>query len=162
MARVDTIKFAFRRYQSEVQFLKNEFIAELPGLLITQFPVTGEERSALVNDRTVLRFDFVDDWYSVLAFLDGDNGSTGHYRVAAQTPLQFEAGIWQGDNLILGIEIMQNWAYTITGESAFHSAVDDGWITVNSAMYARDTIRRFRTMLEDGCLPQEVMDAVGA
>jgi predicted RNA-binding protein associated with RNAse of E/G family len=160
LARIDTVKFAFRRYKAGLRFFENDLVAELPGLIISQFPLPDDCHSCLSGDRTALRFDFVDDWYSVLAFLDRDNRSTGHYRIRMQSSLREERGLWKGDDLLLRVEILQNWAYEIVGEEEFFTAVDDGWMRVHAAANARQTMRRFCAMLNDGCLPQEVMDAI--
>lgn len=107
-----------------------------------------------------LRFDFFDDWYSVMAFLDADGQPTGHYKITMQTPLEKEDGIWKGDNLVLALVIMPDFHYTVTGEDEFVGAVEDGWMKVYSAAKARESLRTLCHMVESGSLPQEVMDAV--
>ena len=157
-ARSRTVRFQLRRYNSSEQRFENDLVARLPGLLITQFAVPEDDGAA---DRLALRFDFVDDWYSVLAFLDSDKQPTGHYLITIQTPLGNEDGVWQGDNLALGLEVLPEGQYVITGEEDFYAAVEEGWMKVYAAAKAKETLRKLCLMLDEGCLPQEVMDAVG-
>ena len=159
MARPERIKFEFRRYRSEAKSFVNDRVAQLPGLLITQFnPETA--LPGLDDDRVALRFDFTDDWYSVLAFLDEEKRPTGHYKICLQSPLNEENGIWIGDDLLLRLEIRPESDYIITGEEEFFSAVETGWMRVFSAAKAREALRKLCSMLDEGQLPQEVMDAV--
>lgn len=162
MVKPKTISFEFRTYPDGAKVFSNDFVAHLPGLLITQFAVDNNHSLSLAMniDTTALRFDFLDDWYSVIAFLDGLNKPTGHYIINTQTPLICQDGMWKGDNLLLKLEVYRDWQYSILGEKDLISAVDDGWMMVNSAINARETIRKTCTMLDDRSLPQEVMDAV--
>jgi len=107
-----------------------------------------------------LRFDFVEEWYSILAFLDRDGNPTGHYRVGMQTPLQNDEGVWTGDDLLLGLEVLPDFHYVVTGEDDFLTAVEDGWMKVFTAAKARESLRGLCAMVDGGSLPQEVMDAV--
>jgi predicted RNA-binding protein associated with RNAse of E/G family len=107
-----------------------------------------------------LRFDFIDDWYSVIAFLDEDSKPTGHYRVDMQTPLRNENGVWKGDHLILGLVIQPDFHYTVVGDDEFLAAVEEGWMKVFTAAKAREALRTISHMVDSGCLPPEVMDAV--
>ena len=160
MARAETIIFEFRQYQAGLQTFGNDLVAQLPGLLITQFALPEGKASGLVADKMALRFDFVDDWYSVLAFLDDTKHPTGHYKISIQTPLTNEGGIWKGDDLLLGLEIRPDFGYVTTGEEEFLSAVEKGWMRVYTAANAREALRKLCLMLDDGRLPQEVMDAI--
>lgn len=161
MSRSETAKFEFRQYQAGSEIFENDLVAQLPGLLITQFSVPNGRPPGRGDDRYALRFDFIEDWYSVTAFLDEGKQPTGHYRVAIQSPLQDYDGIWKGYDLLLGLEILQNWDYFVTGEEDFCAAVEEGWMRVYSAANAREALRKLCNMLDEGCLPQEVMDAVG-
>lgn len=161
MARTQTIRFEFQRYRDDPEIIENDLVAELPGLLITQFSVAEGESPSPDADRVGLRFDFVDDWYSVLAFLDQDKRPTGHYRIGIQTPLRSHEGLWRGSKLLLGLEVFPNGEYSVTGEEEFCAAVEEGWMRVYAAAKAREALRNLCIMLDDGCLPQEVMDAVG-
>jgi len=160
MTRQETISFEFRRYRSDPLASENELVAQLPGLLITQFPASERESPDQAANGVVLRFDFVDDWYSVLAFLDSDKQPTGRYHISMQTPLMNDGGKWRGNNLILGVEISPNGSYLVTGEEDFCAAVEEGWMRVYAAAKAREALRKLCLMLDEGCLPQEVMDAV--
>lgn len=160
MSHPEAVRFEFRRYNASRRFYQNDLVAKLPGLIITQFVVSQPVPIDLDNDHIALRFDFFDDWYNVMAFLDVNGDPTGHYRVSIQTPLQNEAGIWKGDDLLLGLEIMPEFKYSITGESDFLSAVEEGWMKIYSAANARDALRSLCQMVDGGTLPQEVMDAV--
>jgi len=160
MARPETVSFELRRYQSEPQSFDNELVAQLPGLLITQFSAFEGESPGQAADGVVLRFDFIDDWYSVLAFLDADKQPTGHYRISIQTSLRNDCGKWRGNDLILGVKVRPDGSYLVTGEEDFCAAVEEGWMRVYSAANAREALRRLCLMLDEGCLPQEVMDAV--
>ena len=162
MAQIDTISFEFRRYRQSTAQFENENVAELPGLLITQRTLNNDEPKLHDNDKLVLRFDFIDDFYSVQVFLDAEKQPTGHYRCTMQTPLRNIDGVWKGDDLLLGLEVLPGFQYYITGENEFFSAVEEGWMRVHSAAKAREILRRLCHMIENGCLPQEVMDAVGA
>jgi predicted RNA-binding protein associated with RNAse of E/G family len=160
LARSETINFEFQRYNSFARRYENDLVAALPGLLITQFVVPQSTLSCFNGDRLALRFDFIDDWYCVMAFLDDDGKATGHYRVDIQTPLQNEDGVWKGDHLLLGLVIKPDFHYTIVGEEEFLTAFEDGWMKVYSAAKAREALRSLCTMVDQGALPQEVMDAV--
>lgn len=160
MARPETVRFELNQYQTGIQVFENDLVAQLPGLLITQFTVQ-EEPSSRARDKIGLRFDFVDDWYSVLAFLDDSKRPTGHYLVSMQTPLSNEDGIWKGNDLVLKLEVLSQGDYLITCEEEFYAAVEGGWMRVYSAAKAREALHKICLMLEEGCLPQEVMDAVG-
>ena len=135
-------------------------MAHLPGLLITQFEVPRNEHPDLAADRLALRFDFTEEWYSVIAFLDNEKSPTGHYRIFIQSPLQNEDGLWRTFDLILGMEVTPNGTYTVTGEEEFCAAVEEGWMRVYAAANAREALRKLCSMLDEGQLPQEVMDAV--
>lgn len=161
MARAETVKFELRTYGGLPLTFENDLVAQLPGLLITQFAVPEGEFPGLGTDRVALRFDFVDDWYSVLAFLDGSKKPTGHYRISIQTPMGTEGSIWRGTDLVLGLEVPPNGDYFVTGEEDFCAAVEEGWMRVYAAANAREALRKLCLMLDEGCLPQEVMDAVG-
>jgi len=160
MVRAESVKFELNRYHGDSQKFENDLVAQLPGLLITQFAI-ADGTSRVRQDRLGLRFDFVDDWYNVLAFLDGDKNPTGHYTVALQTPLRNDEGVWKGCDLLLGLEIVPGRDYAILGEEEFFSAVQEGWMRVYAAAKARETLRKLCLMLDEGRLPQEVMDAVG-
>lgn len=160
MARQETIRFELSRYQREPLSFENDLVAKLPGLLITQFMISQKSLPGLDEDMMALRFDFLDEWYSVTAFLDQDKQPTGHYRIGTQTPIEVFDRVWRGDDLIIGMEIHPNYAYYITGEEEFLSAVDNGWMRVYSATKAREAVRELCGMLDRGALPPEVMDAV--
>ena len=160
MTRPETISFELERYQSDPQSFENELVAQLPGLLITQFPTLARESPDQVANGVVLRFDFIDDWYSVLAFLDADKQPTGRYRISIQTPLRNDGRKWHGNDLILGVEVLPDGSYSLTGEEDFCTAVEEGWMRVYAAANAREALRKLCIMLDEGCLPQEVMDAV--
>ncbi|MHB1001162.1 MAG: hypothetical protein ACYC27_18110 [Armatimonadota bacterium] len=162
MARPESVSLEFRLYPDSFHTYCNDFVADLPGLIITQFLVNQRHIDKYSPDTTALRFDFVDDWYSVLAFLDHANQPTGHYIIYAQTPLMQSNGIWKGDNLLLKLVVKKGWNYSIEGEERFLSAVDDGWMRIDSALNARESIRKICTMLDDRSLPLEVMDAVNS
>lgn len=160
MTRQSSATFVLQHYpEGEISFT-NDFVAHLPGLIITQFSLNRILADGSSNINTVLRFDFIDDWYSVLAFLDENNKSTGHFVISAQTPLQLKDGIWKGCDLILKIKVQSDWSYSINGEEDFLSATDDGWMRVYFAVNARDTIQKICSMLNDHTLPPEIMDAV--
>lgn len=160
MSRPETINFQFKRYHSEALVLENDMVAQLPGLLITQFTVPSDEMNASSIGRLGLRFDFYDDWYSVLAFLDGDKHPTGHYLILIQTPLQRLDNIWHGCELLLRIDVHPDGSYIIEGDEEFCAAVDEGWMRIYMAANAREAMRKLCNMLDDGKLPPEVMDAV--
>ncbi|HEY3299060.1 MAG TPA: hypothetical protein VGK34_10425 [Armatimonadota bacterium] len=160
MARTETINFEFRRFNSFIRRYENDLVAKLPGLLITQFVVPQSTLSCFQGDRLALRFDFVDDWYCVMAFLDDNGNATGHYRVDIQSPLISDDGVWKGDHLLLGLVIKPDFHYTIVGEDDFLSAVEEGWLKVSRAAKARESLRALCHMVDGGSLPQEVMDAV--
>lgn len=107
-----------------------------------------------------LRFDFLEEWYSILAFLDEDKRPTGHYHVALQSPLRNELGMWRGYDLLLNLEVHAGWDYKVHGEEEFCEAVEEGWMRVYAAANAREAMRKLCAMLDNGGLPQEVMDAV--
>lgn len=155
---IDT--FELKQFPEGARRFANDFVAHLPGLVITQFSLGTDALDDRNSMNTVLRFDFVDDWYSVLAFLDCENKPTGDYVISAQSPIVLRNGLWKGDELILKVKVSADWSYDIEGEEEFLSAVDDGWMTVYSAMNARETIRKLCVMLDDHTLPPEVMDAV--
>ena len=160
MARPETIRFEIKHYNGAPRVFENDLVAQLPGLLITQFEVPLCERPDLAADRLALRFDFTDDWYSVIAFLDEDKSPTGHYRISMQAPLRNEDEVWKSLDLILGLEISPNGDYVVTGEEEFCGAVEEGWMRVYAAANAREALRKLCHMLDEGQLPQEVMDAV--
>lgn len=160
MTRPETIKFEFRKYQGGLQSFENDLVAKLPGLLITQFIVPQTTLPCFADDSIALRFDFVEDWYSVTAYLDSERLPTGHYRVAIQSPLKSEYGLWTGDDLLLRLDVYPDFHYAITGEEKFFSAVEEGWMRVYSAAKAREALRGLCAMVDGGSLPQEVMDAV--
>lgn len=154
-------KFEIRKYKAGAQKFENDLVAQLPGLLITQFAVS-EDLAILGEDVAALRFDFTEDWYSVIAFLDSSKTPTGHYRISIQSPLRNDDGVWKGDDLILAIEVYPNWEYTILNEEAFLCAVEEGWMRIYAASNAKECLRKLILMLDEHCLPPEVMDAVGA
>jgi predicted RNA-binding protein associated with RNAse of E/G family len=161
MVRTETVRFEIRRHRGPSKFFENDLVARLPGLLITQFEVPSGEHPDLATDKLALRFDFTDEWYSVIAFLDDEKSPTGHYRIFIQSPLQDEDGMWRAFDLILGLEVTPNGMYTVTGEEEFCGAVEEGWMRVYAAANAREALRKLCIMLDQGQLPQEVMDAVG-
>jgi predicted RNA-binding protein associated with RNAse of E/G family len=155
------IRFQFKRYNNSDENIEGDLVAQLPGLLISQFAVPdggGPDPSA---DTTALRFDFFEDWYSIVAFLNGNKLPTGRYQIAMQSPLHSEDGAWRGVSLILGVEVYPDWEYFITNEEEFLRSVEEGWMRVYSAAKARECLRRLCAMLDEHCLPPEVMDAVG-
>ena len=160
MVRPETVRFEIRRHHGPSKVFVNDLVARLPGLLITQFEVPPNEHPDLATDRLALRFDFTDEWYSVIAFLDVDESPTGHYRIFIQSPLQNEDEMWRTFDLILGLEVTPNGMYTVTGEEEFCGAVEEGWMRVYAAANARESLRKLCAMLDEGQLPQEVMDAV--
>lgn len=160
MARLETIKFEISQYQRAPRVFESDVVAQLPGLLITQFEVPDAEHLGQEADKVALKFDFIDDWYCVVAFLDGNKRPTGHYRISIQTPLRNEGGAWKGCDLILGLEVGPNWDYVVIGEEDFCAAVEEGWMRVYAAANAREALRRLCLMLGGHSLPQEVMDAV--
>lgn|GEM_PF-2553202 len=154
------IKFEFKRYEDSDEELECDLVAQLPGLLISEYLVPANGSSAK-SQTEALRFDFFEDWYSVVAFLDEDKMPTGRYRISMQSPLFGKDGVWRGVNLILGIEVYPDWSYVITDEETFLRAVEDGWMRVYSAAKARECLRKLCAMLDEHYLPPEVMDAVG-
>ncbi|MDH7481588.1 MAG: hypothetical protein QHH26_06385 [Armatimonadota bacterium] len=155
------VKFEIRRYKSDVHKFENDLVAYLPGLLITQSTVSND-LATLDKDTTALRFDFIEDWYSVTAFLDSAKNPTGHYHISIQSPLRNDNGVWKGDDLVLAVEVYSNWEYAILNEEAFSCAVEEGWMRIYAAANARECLRKLTLMLDEHCLPPEVMDAVGA
>jgi hypothetical protein len=160
LARLEIVRFEIKRYKKAPLAFENDMVAQLPGLLITQFAVPHDEHPDGVGDTLALRFDFTDDWYSVIAFLNGDKSPTGHYRISMQSPLHNEGGLWKTYDLVLGMEVRPNGDYMITGEEEFCAAVEESWMRVYAAANAREALRKLCTMLDEGQLPQEVMDAV--
>lgn len=154
------IKFDFKRYKDTDEEFECDLVAQLPGLLITEYLVSNSGSSE--EPFAALRFDFIDDWYSIAAFLDCNKVPTGRYRIAIQSPLVGKDGVWRGVNLILGIEVYPDWSYVITNEETFLHAVEDGWMRVYSAAKARECMRKLCAMLDEHCLPPEVMDAVAS
>ncbi|MHB0913802.1 MAG: hypothetical protein ACYC2Y_10235 [Armatimonadota bacterium] len=161
IGRPETVTLELRRYQEEPERLENDLVAKLPGLVLSQYIVPQCSLPCFYDDRLALRFDFVDDWYCIHAYLNGDKRPTGHYRISMQTPLRLDEGVWRGDSLVLGLEVLPGFEYKVTGEERFVRAVDEGWIRISTASHARDALRGLCSVLEDRCLPPEVMDAVG-
>lgn len=160
MTRPVNYAFELRQYPEGVRHFMNDFVACLPGLVITQFTLERDTPDGAGSLNTILRFDFVEDWYGVLAFLDAENKPTGHYVISAQSPMVFGDGTWRGDDLLLKVKVFADWSYTVEGEEEFNAAVDAGWIRADAAANARETIRKMCVMLNDRTLPPEVMDAV--
>lgn len=160
MARPETIKFEIKRYECVPRIFENDLVAQLPGLLITQYQVAEGECPTPDAGCLALRFDFVDDWYSITAFLDSDKRPTGHYHVCIQSPLRHDNGTWKGYDLILNLDVVPDWEYSVSDEVEFCSAVEDGWMRVYAAANAREALRKMCSLLDKRNLPQEVMDAV--
>lgn len=160
MARSEAARFSFRQYGSASQQFENELVAQLPGLLITQFTVPQAPRNGH-HGSTGLRFDFMDDWYSVVAYLDDEKRPTGYYRISCQSPLHKADGTWKGVGLVLEADVEPDWQYSILHEEEFIQAVEDGWMRVYSAAKARQALRDICKLLDAHSLPQEVMDALG-
>ncbi len=160
MAQAETIRFEIQRYKRPVDVFENDLVARLPGLLITQFQVPIIEHPDGIGGMLALRFDFTEEWYSVIAFLNNDKSPAGHYRITAQSPLREERNLCKTSDLVLGMEVRPNSNYIITGEEEFCAAVEEGWMRVYAAANAREALRKLSAMLDEGRLPQEVMDAV--
>jgi len=160
LARPETIRFEIKRHRDGPRTFENDLVAHLPGLLITQFEVHPSEHPDRAADRLALRFDFTDEWYSVIAFLDENKLPTGHYRIFMQSPLRQEDRFFTTFDLILGLEVSPSGEYEVTGEEEFCDAVEEGWMRVYAAANAREALRKLCLMLDEGRLPQEVMDAV--
>lgn len=160
MARPETIKFEIKRYEGAPRTFENDLVAQLPGLLITQYQVANGECPPLEDGCLGLRFDFLDDWYSIVAFLDSEKRPTGYYHVSMQSPLRHDGGVWKGYDLILKLDLSPNWDYSVTDEVEFCTAVEEGWMRVYAAANAREALRKICSMLDKRSLPQEVMDAV--
>ena len=160
MARPETIKFDIKRYEGAPRAFENDLVAQLPGLLITQYQVANRECPSLEAGCLALRFDFVEDWYSIIAYLDHDKRPTGHYHVSMQSPLRHDNGVWKGYDLVLNIDVSPDWDYSVADEVEFCTAVEDGWMRVYAAANAREALRKICTLLDRHSLPQEVMDAV--
>lgn len=160
MTRPANYTFELRQYPEGIRRFTNDFVACLPGLVITQFTLERDTPDGSGSINTILRFDFVEDWYSVLAFLDTENKPTGHYVISAQSQMTFRDGMWKGDDLLLKVKVFADWSYAIEGDVEFTSAVNSGWISEDAAVNARETIRKICVMLNDRTLPPEVMDAV--
>jgi len=160
VARPETVKFEIKRYEGAARTFENDLVAQLPGLIITQYqPADGE--CAACQDRCVaLRFDFVDDWYSITAYLGPDKRPTGYYHISMQSPLRHDSGIWKGYDLILNLDVSPDWDYSVMDEVEFCTAVEDGWMRVYAAANAREALRKICALLDRRSLPQEVMDAV--
>jgi predicted RNA-binding protein associated with RNAse of E/G family len=160
MTHSETVRFEIWHYRSGIEAFENELVALLPGLLITQFS-TPKSNNWLPGVTGVgLRFDFIEDWYSVLAYLDDNKRPTGFYHIFIQSPLENHKGIWRGTALELNIAVYPDGSYVVNGEEEFCAAVEDGWLRVYAAAKARETLRNLCLMLDEGRLPQEVMDAV--
>src|SRR5665647_2361768 len=125
LARPESIRFEIRRYRKPPSVFENDLVAQLPGLLITQFQVPPEEHPYGMADSLALRFDFTEEWYSVIAFLNADKSPTGYYRIFMQSPLRNEEGVRKSYDLVLGIEAHPNGDYMVTGEEDFCAAVDE-------------------------------------
>lgn len=160
MTRPAAYTFELRQYPEGVKCFTNDFVACLPGLVITQFSLDRDTPDGSGSINTLLRFDFVEDWYGVLVFLDCANKPTGHYVIYAQSPMEFIDNVWKGDDLLLKVKVFADWSYKVEGDTEFNAAVDGGWMHPDAAMNARDTIRKMCVMLNDRTLPPEVMDAV--
>lgn len=161
MVRPDTVKFELKRYEAPLQKFENDLVAQLPGLLITQFTVPPPSTKSSGVDITGLRFDFLDDWYSIVAFLDNKKRPTGDYLISAQSPLYNDNGTWKGTDLPLGIRVFPGWHYVLLQEKDLSRAVGQGWLKVYAAANAREALHKLCKLLDEHCLPQEVMDAVG-
>lgn len=159
MSKPETVKFELRRYNDDLELFENDYVAQLPGLLITQFNIESDGHGNS-DDRVALRFDFIDDWYSIIAFLDEDKHSTGHFEISMQSPLSHDGYVWRGDDLILDLAIFPSLKYELKGEDDFTSAIEQGWIRIRSAAKVQEALHKLCLMLEDGCLPPEVMDAM--
>ncbi|MBN1593437.1 MAG: DUF402 domain-containing protein [Candidatus Coatesbacteria bacterium] len=160
MSRPETVKFEFKQYEGGPRTFENDLVAQLPGLLITQYPISNGECSPLEAGCLALRFDFVDDWYSITAYLEPDKRPTGYYHISMQSPLRHDDGVWKGYDLILNLDLGPDWDYSVADEIEFCTAVEDGWMRVYAAANAREALRKICCLLDDRILPQEVMDAV--
>ena len=160
MARPETIKFEIKRYEGGPRTFESDLVAQLPGLLITQYQVTDGQCPSLEPGCLALRFDFVDDWYSITAFLDRDKRPTGYYHVSMQSRLRHDNGVWKGYDLILNLNVSPDWDYSVCDEVEFCTAVEEGWMRVYAAANAREALRKICALLDKRSLPQEVMDAV--
>jgi predicted RNA-binding protein associated with RNAse of E/G family len=158
VARPDTVKFHLKRYDATPQEFENELVAQLPGLVISQFDVPKPSHNG--HGVTGLRFDFVEDWYSIVAYLDETKSPTGYYDVSMQSPLHHDGNVWKGILLVLCAEVEPGWQYAILNEEEFIQAVEDGWMRVFAAAKARAALRDICKLLDEHCLPQEVMDAL--
>lgn len=161
MARPDTAQFRLKQYDDLPQDFENELVAQLPGLLISQFDIPQPPPNGH-HGVTGLRFDFMDDWYSIIAYLDESKNPTGYYHISMQSPLHNDDGVWKGTQLLLAADIVPGWEYMIRNEEEFIEAVEDGWMRVYAAANARKALRDMCKLLDQRCLPQEVMDALGA
>ena len=159
VARPDIAKFRMRQYDGTPQEFENELVAQLPGLLISQFNVPQPPCNGH-HGVTGLRFDFMDDWYSIIAYLDEGKSPTGYYHVSMQSPLHNDDGVWKGTRLVLAADIEPGWEYTILNEEEFIEAVEEGWMRIFAAAKAREALRDVCKLLDEHCLPQEVMDAL--
>ncbi len=160
MARPDKVRFHFKQYDAVPQEFENELVAQLPGLLISQFSVPQPPRNGH-HGMTGLRFDFIEDWYSIIAYLDGEKNPTGYYHVSMQSPLYNDDGVWRGIRLVLEADVEPGWEYTILNEEEFIQAVEEGWMRIYAAAKAREALRDMCKLLDEHCLPQEIMDALG-
>ena len=159
MARPETVKFEIKRYEGGPRMFETDLVAQLPGLIISQYqPSNGEHPS--LEAGVALRFDFFDDWYSVIAYLDPDKRPTGYYHISMQSPLRHDNGVWKGYDLILNLDVTPDWCYSVTDEVEFCTAVEEGWMRVYAAANAREALRKICALLDRRSLPQEVMDAV--
>lgn len=159
MARPDTVRFHLRQFDADPQEFENDLVAQLPGLLISQFDIPQPPPNGH-HGTTGLRFDFVDDWYSIIAYLDEGKKPTGHYHISMQSPLVNYGDVWKGNLLVLAADVQPGWEYAIHNEEEFLHAVERGWMRVYSAAKAREALRDICKHLDEHCLPQEVMDAL--
>jgi len=156
----EIVRFEIWHFRTGLESFANELVAQLPGLLITQFTIPQDNHQFANSNSVGLRFDFIDDWYSVLAYLDTFKRPTGFYHIFIQSPLCNQKGIWRGTALELTITVYPDRTYMVSGEQEFCAAVEEGWMRVYAAAKARETLRNLCLMLDEGRLPQEVMDAV--
>ena len=159
VARPDTVRFFLKQYGGVPQEFENDLVAQLPGLLITQFNVPQPPRNGH-HGSTGLRFDFTEDWFSIVAYLDQSKNPTGYYRVYLQSPLFYDGERWRGVLLVLNADVHPGWEYTILNEEDFIQAVEARWMPIYSAAKAREALRDICKHLDEHCLPQEVMDAL--
>jgi predicted RNA-binding protein associated with RNAse of E/G family len=153
-----------RRLPEEVDEWEHVLLLDTPDLIISEFRFSGLERPTVLEGRTITEngyrgvlFEFAKEWYEIMKIWNFEGGLVGYYCNINTPPKRFEGG-YEVTDLFLDLWVFPDLEHHVLDEDEFEVAIGKGWIDIENAEKARETLDHLVQRVKKGEFPPGVVE----